>query len=387
MTRGVKIPLAAIAVLAAAMPAMASDAAAPAQRGVWKGKIGNYPVIACLSEDGMGRFKGAYYYLSRLSPIGLMPSDDGLQWLEHAHYEESGATWRALTIKGDALSGEWTQDGRTLRIALSREAWTPAEEFEEPCMAEPFLAPRAGGGSVVEGDAALDGQPYRTLTYTKPTHLDDAEISSFALLPQQPGDGAINTALASEIPDGTYRSELMQCMGQAIGVHGADGYYGSFIAPTLITARWVNVRISYESYCGGAHPSHGYLYRAYDRQGGAEADLFRWLSGTMVEHVPGDTSEQSYDLLQPAMCELILARPPVGEDGEEGPEPYEPECREVALEEEFWTLGLSEKGMLFIPSMPHALTPCVATFSVPWDELEPALSEKGRAEVAALRGH
>ena len=52
----------------------------------------------------------------------------------------------------------------------------------------------------------------------------------------------------------------------------------------------------------------------------------------------------------------------------------------------FWTFGLGREGMLFVPSLPHVIAACQATYRVSWSELAPFLSETGRAGLARLRG-
>ena len=61
-----------------AAPALAQqDEPRPDYYGVWKGTVGTYPVMMCIERDGLGQARGAYYYLSRLTPIGLAGRDDG----------------------------------------------------------------------------------------------------------------------------------------------------------------------------------------------------------------------------------------------------------------------------------------------------------------------
>ena len=42
--------------------------------------------------------------------------------------------------------------------------------------------------------------------------------------------------------------------------------------------------------------------------------------------------------------------------------------------------------MLFVPSLPRVVAACQATYTVRWGELEPFLSETGRAGLTRLRG-
>ena len=49
-----------------------------------------------------------------------------------------------------------------------------------------------------------------------------------------------------------------------------------------------------------------------------------------------------------------------------------------------WDIGLGEGGMIFKPELPHVATACVESITVPWGDLEPFLSDEGRAVRASL---
>ena len=138
--------LALVLVAPVALPAVAQDEPKPAYYGVWKGTIGAYPVMACLDRDGLGQARGAYYYLSHLSPIGLAGRDDGPDWDERVNYDASGARWHGVAVKGDALTASWTDGKKTLPVKLARQKFVTKDDYDGPCMGDAFVAPRAGGG-------------------------------------------------------------------------------------------------------------------------------------------------------------------------------------------------------------------------------------------------
>jgi hypothetical protein len=377
--------LALLAALLLAVPASAQDS--PAWVGVWGGKVGTSPVRLCIDAWGDGPARGGYYYLSRLEPIPLTDEDGEGGWIERAPDGEQQALWEFAQQDGERLRGTWRQGPRSLPFDLKPIAWTTADE-DGPCGSDAFLGPRVAGGEVLSAPAELDGWRYTALTYRPPAHFaEEVFLESFAYASERPGDAGILAALAKEMPAAGRPAPYLQCMGDSIAVNGRDGYYSNASKPSLVSPEWLVTLESYDVYCGGAHPSHGFFHRTFDRQSGEEVELARWLGETAIEHKSYEGDEDGYDLVRPALRELILARgvsddgPPTAED-----ESDEAECREAAREQEFWTFGLSREGMLFVPSLPHVIAACQATYTVPWPEVAPFLNETGRAGLARLRG-
>jgi hypothetical protein len=368
-----------------AVPATAQDA--PAWVGVWEGRVGTYPVRLCIDVWGDQPARGAYYYLSQFEPIAITEEGGEGGWIERAPDGEQQALWEFAQQDGRQLRGTWRQGRRRLPFELTPIAWITANE-DGPCGSDRFLAPRAAGGEVLSKPAEFDGWRYTALTYRPPAHFaDELFLESFAFAPERPGDAAILAALAKEMPDASRPAPYLRCMGDSIAVNGRDGYYSNALKPLLVSPDWLAAHESYDVYCGGAHPSHGFFHRTFDRQSGEEVELARWLGETAIEHKTYEGDEDGYDLVRPALRELILAHG-VSDDGPltAEDESYEAECREAASDQEFWTFGLSRVGMLFVPSLPHVIAACQATYTVPWPELESFLNEAGRAGLARLLG-
>jgi hypothetical protein len=371
-----------LALLAA--PAAAQDT--PAWVGVWEGRVGTYPVRLCIDSWGDQPARGAYYYLSQLEPIALSEEDGEGGWIERAPDGEQQALWEFAEQSGTRLRGTWRQGRRRLPFDLKPAAWTSADEGG-PCGSDAFLGPRIAGGEVLSAPAELAAWRYTALTYRPPEHFaDEVLLEAFSFPRERPGDAAILAALAEELPRGNHLAMYMQCMGGNITYKGTDGYYAKASRPIFVTADWLTTLESYEDYCGGAHPNHGFYHRTFDRRSGEEVKLARWFGETAIEHVSYEADSESYDLVRPALADLILAK---GLD--EGPqsaedESHEAECREIARSQEFWTFGLSREGMLFVPSLPHVVKACLTTYTVPWSDLAPFLNETGRAGLARLRG-
>lgn len=379
-----------IPALLAAAPLHAQDK--PAWVGVWEGTIGTLPIRACLDTlgtDGPGH--GSYYYLSRLEPIALRESSEWEGgWDERAAGADDGPFWEMDDFDGRRIRGTWYQgegaNTRTLPLALDPVAWTAAAG-DGPCSSDAFLGPRDGSTDAGREPAELAGWRYTRLIWRPPAHFaDDVAIETFTFPSEQPGDHAILAELARALPTGDHFAPYLQCMGGSIAAHGIDGDYATSEKPVFASRDWLTTIESYDYYCGGAHPSHGFHHRSFDRQSGAEVDPSSWFGDSAVEYQSLDDGADGYYRVLPPLVEVIIARGPDGEPGD-GPAEREfflDECRE-ALEIWSWRFGLSRTGLLAVPIVPHAYAPCAATFTVPWDELAPFLNAEGRAGLARLR--
>jgi hypothetical protein len=378
--------LAALLALSVAVPTVAEDDK-PAWVGVWEGRVGNSPVRLCMDVWGDTHARGAYYYLSQLEPISLSEADGEGGWIER--YGDEEAEWNFTELSGTAMRGNW----RRLRVvhpfALTPVPWSKGE-WDGPCDSVTFMAPRLGGGTVADEPAELNGWRYTRRTYRPPAHFtDEMKATSFAFAPERPGDRAILDWLDGHVPKGTMDDASAECVAGAIASVGSDGYFEEIVVPTMVSRSFLIVRENSDTYCGGAHPNAYYQHFIFDRDSGAKVDLFGWLNDKAREHRPADTVGDSYDTVLPDLRKLIVKHDPsegVLEDEEfTEEEGLDEECRDVAESQEFWTLGVSRDGMLFVPSVPHVATVCMATYTVPWRELTPFLSAEGRAGVARLR--
>lgn len=373
------------AILALFLAAPAAAQHKPDWAGVWDGRIGTYPVRLCIDAEG-GPASGAYYYRSQLEPIAITEEDGEGGWIEKSADDQPSALWEFAEQTGDRLRGTWRQGRRNLPFDLSPVAWT-AGEYSGPCSSDAFLTPRIAGGEVVSEPAELDGWRYTAQSYHPPKHFaEEITLESFTFAPEQPGDGEILAELAKGLPTGSYQATYLQCMGDNIAVHGVDGNYSTTSKPVFVSDAWLTTIESYDIYCGGAHPSHGFYYRTFDRRTGKEVDLAGWFNEAGAEYQPSEGDEGYFTILPPLVEVIIEMGPSDGEPGD-GPaerELFLEECRE-ALNTWSWRFGLSSAGLLAVPVVPHAYGPCRATFTVPWEELGPFLNDAGKAGLARLR--
>ena len=349
-----------------ALPASAQDL--PPWVGVWEGRIGTYPVRACLESFGEGPGRGSYYYLSRLETISLSEEEGEITWKESAAGSESDAFWQPSEMSAARVRGTWLQGNRKLPFDLTPVRWTKGE-WEEPCASAEFLGPRLRGGEVVAEDAELDGWKYTRWTYRPPAHFaEDVTAESFSYPPSEVGDKAINEALAKYLPKGTMEDGFADCVAGALSSVGADGFFSETASPTMVSRAFINVEVDSGNYCGGAHPEYYVRDHSYDRHTGEELDLFDWIGDARTD---GEDST-----IREALRALVVARWPAD---------AEADCRELAEETEYWSLGLAREGLVFRPDFPHVATACEEPVTVEWRALETFLDDEGKRGLARLR--
>jgi hypothetical protein len=352
-----------IALAAAAAPAPAD------LPGIWEGTVGTLPVRACFVHREFADF-GAYYYLSHRRLIALEADEDsGTDFRESGDSGRGGPRWRIERADADRLTAQWTNGTRMLPVRLSRVA--RMEGDESPCSSPTFHRPRLTGVRTVTTRASLDGNPYSRLVLDD-GGLFDAGFATFAL----DGDGAavrrINSALAS--PLGGDPPSWFDCMRDSLGYSPREGYFDESLRPVLITSRWLSVAHHWDGYCGGAHPDSTNGYRTFDLTGGEEVDLHGWFNDTAVERQHLAEVNEDIVTMRPALRDFILR----------GWTPEDPECREVIAGQDYWSIGLTPRGMAFSPDLPHVVQACGEEFVLPFGRLGPFLTAEGAANLRTL---
>lgn len=359
----------------------------PLEPGVYEGTIGSLPIRACIDESSM--VAGSYYYLKHLRPIALRKdeakSPDVLT--EFTSYEDrTGGEWHSLHQTGETITGKWRDGRRALPIRLT-SVTIKVGEYSSPCEARQFLGPRLAAASVVQTPDEFAGVPIIRLAFDHGPYFDaeSTAIASFVLAgPPEPGDGPINMALRRVLPVGVddSDSDFMTCMGDMLAQWGRDGSFEHDAQPEVLTTRWLGVVHTQGVYCGGAHPSFWQSRQVFDRQTGAEVDPAGWLTRQALEFYQYEDPDGFYP------------KRPVAGLGEElfvimrryWPLDYDNECFDVIDGKGYgWDIGLGQGGMIFKPELPHAVTACIESVTVPWADLEPFLSEEGRAVRDSLR--
>lgn len=374
-----------VALALTAAPVVAQE---PQKEGrIWRGTLGETAITACFFEQDARA--GAYYADAVLEPIRLeLPDDNAPQVARESRNfdDQTGATWSLAPDADDRITGDWHSGDTTLPIRLIA---VPASipEYGSPCESEAFLAPLLAGGETTAKRASFDGTDYTELAYTGPKRsgLDDYAVTSFALDRVRPGDAAVNRALGAALPDGTAGHLAGQCAGWSMANgNGAAGYLEQAVVPILITPRWLGVRDSGSSYCGGAHPNHFTGFAVYDRDSGVEVDPAAWFTSGALEFYDGEAESEPKAAKRPiaglseALGKAVLAHWPEREDGDE-----------CGLADGFggsgWQIGLTRDGPVFVPQLPHVIFACTEEVVLPWAKARPFLSAEGRAVMDSLR--
>jgi hypothetical protein len=377
--------LAALTLVAA--PAGAEEQAPPQAGHIWRGTLGEAAITACFFERDAR--EGVYYADAALEPIRLQPMDSTAEEVSReirSFDEEDGPIWTFAPAADDRLAGEWQQGGQTLPVRLTAVPAT-APEYGTPCESEAFLAPLLVGGAITAKPARFGSTAYTELEYTGPKRsgLDDYNVATFALDPIRPGDAAINRALTAAMPDGTAAHVMGECAGWSLGNGGGGlGYLDKFLAPILITPRWLGIRDSGSSYCGGAHPNHFSGLAVYDRDSGAEVDPATWFKPGALEFYdfegeiePKPAKRPIAGLLE-ALAKAVQAHWPARDGNDECGVPE-------VISGTSWQIGLTRKGPVFVPQFPHVIFACTEEVVVPWKAVRPFLSDEGRAVAKSLR--
>jgi hypothetical protein len=365
--------LLAIALSAFAVEPAFAGTGRPSLAGVWDGTIGAQPVRVCFNEKDWGTV-GAYYYRSHLQAISLQEPDDNSGGFVEEAVDAKGnlARWTFDKIDANAIAGRWTQGARKLPLRLSRVPGLRLKDDETPCGSMLFQGPRLDGVRVVSKPATKDGLAYTRLILDHRGHFgDDVDIGTFALGGDGPAVRRINASvrkpLAGNPPD------WVDCerMAWNNGSGGASNFESYELR--MVTKRWLGVIHHWDGFCGGAHPDSFNSPILYDRQTGAEVDIYVWLNAKAVKRQKvGDSVLNS---LVPAFRNFLL----------KAWKPDDADCADAVRSEKYWNAELTRSGFVFSPQLPHVVQACEEDFPVSFARLQPWLSDEGKKQVMALQ--
>lgn len=359
----------AVASLQILLAALAAAAAPPSQLpGLWEGTVGTIPVRACFAKREWGDF-GAYYYRSQLKLIPLDPVDNAAATFGESSAEGS-PRWRIDQAGADALGGRWSHGKRSLPIRLKRVAKAVGED--SPCASAAFHAPRLAGLGTTPSSASRDFIAYERLVLDTGGRFD-ARVETFRFGGRGGAVDRINSALLQPLSGDP--PEWFDCVRTSLERSPYEGSFHNIIAPVLISRRWLSVTFDHEVFCGGAHPSGGRTYRAFDRSSGQEVDLLDWFNAKAVKRERPEGSEETFRTLTPEFRSFLLSRT----------KPDDAECGAIVRDEEFWNVGLTRKAMVFTPALAHAVRACGEEIVRDFASLRPWLTPEGFAHLSALQ--
>jgi hypothetical protein len=341
----------------------------PALFGIWSGKIGDFPIVACLETKGNYRF-GAYYYRSQLKAIHLIEGEGGRSWKETNSKNEPEPRWQLDAVDGNRVTGTWLSENKSLPIKLERMAGelTDGDGQETACGSDAFFEPRITPYKILETATTLDGQAYIKVTLDAGKQFD-AVLETFKLKGSDPQTAAINQILLRDLPQPGRKPDYVECIQSALANGGNDGDYSVGVTPTILTPSWLVVNWGNGSYCGGAHPTNSSGTTEYDRRTGTVVDLDKWLAPASIDQDGKITGSLISLLEQKYVAEA--------EDNSE--------CIESMKSTFGWGMSLSKSGIDFTPSMPYAYTACANPVNIGFESVAPFLNEQGKKKLADFR--
>jgi hypothetical protein len=355
--------------------ASTSLAAEPsASSGVWRGKIGAAPVVACLDANS-----GEYYYEKFRSSIPLNASkpQDGSLIEGEEDGSGRGATgrWSGFTIHGTQLQATWSsaEGSKQLPIELTRVA---ALQHDDSCDSGDIAAyekPRRTASSRVEGPVVAS-KIQNLLTESSPVdagpkirvlsaELKDDTIRILQLQATDPGATRINSTLREWFDSAL--SSYYRCRN--FGKQGSFELEADELA--LASERWLGVRRIDRWMCGGPYPGADISVESFDRQTGEPVDPAEWIE-------IGD---------DPATG--LLKRLLDSEFQDAGSVEYreqQAECRE-AWETARFMVWPTSAGLAFSPNLAHVDQACGDDVELSNAEVAPFLTALGRQALHGRR--
>ena len=342
-----------------------------ALQGVWSGTIGNLPVQACY-KAGDYSDEGKYFYMGRLSTIPLQADKKAAGELTEGWADTKVvARWRMGAITRNSAEGTWTGKGRTLPIRLNRLPFATSGDFDGPCGSLAFVQPILAATRIVKSPGRVHGVAVENWKLAFPD--ESISVESFQLNGSSPAIAAINRRLRE--PFDKSDEGWKWCLRNA-DAWGA-GYLDE-VEARLVTARWLSVMLTNESYCGGAHPNNSNQPILFDRQNGKTVDLYTWFGSASSNRQKVEGTPETIDTLTGKLMDLVLKLHPRASESEE-------ECGGAVKTASSWTLELKREGISFTPDLPRVVMACGDEVVLPWSRLEPYLSPTGKQEVATVR--
>jgi hypothetical protein len=358
--------------LALAGVAGAGPAAEPgAIAGVWRGKVGTAPVMACLEANS-----GEYYYEKFRSsiPLNAAKPQDG-SWIEG---DEDGATgrWSHFTIHATQLQATWASvdGGKQLPIQLTRVAPLQHDESCDSGAVAAYEKPRRAATSRVEGPVVAS-KIQNLLTESSPVEagpkirvlsaeLKDDTIRILQLEATDPGATKINSTLREWFDSAV--SSYYGCRN--FGEQGSFDLEADELA--FASERWLGVRRIDRSMCGGPYPSAEISVESFDRQTGELVDPAGWVE-------IGDDPAAG-------LLKRVLDRE-FQDAGSAEEREHQAECREAWEAAGLFTVWPTRAGLAFSPSLPHVDQKCGDDVELSYADIAPFLTAQGREALHGRR--
>ncbi|MDE2563582.1 MAG: hypothetical protein KGL48_15165 [Sphingomonadales bacterium] len=364
----------ALAVIAAAMLLAGTASAAPAtsaMNGVWAGTVGKQQVRACFTKRGDELAFGAFYQMAKPVPAELGYRETSATWGEG--YDRNGATWTIGMHGHDRIAGSWRKGAHEQPIALARVPLARGDDADSPCGSHAFMAPRLKPVRLHRRPQTIPGLGYSLVTYDVGPAFPSVWITGFVLAGKGAAAKAINAAVRLDPMKAGGEADFSGCMSQSLANVGTDGDFNFSYLPERVSGGLLSVIGTTAYSCGGIHPDAFSFHRLFDLRTGREVRARVWFNARGVKPGQAETADRSLELASALRNAVVAHARKLSED-----------CAVPVATASWWDVGLARGGLLFTPTLPHAVSACGDPITVPARALAPFLSVEGKAAMARI---
>lgn len=222
---------------------------------LYSGKIGKFPIYLEMDPaSGAGEVYGRYFYNSACVDIPIEGKKAGgkLTLYAGSFFKEQDQKEKfSLVLKGSSLSGTWTYNGKSLKVALKA---VNKKTIVNPYNANPFVKEsnlsdleniRSSFASFVALDSFVNLKNGIQLQWYKEKHWDSKLFRVTKGLPEATMKWA-NQFLEDK--------QLEAFIGRGTCGFGENSEYESDLSNYFVNADFLSLNIINYYYCGGAHP-------------------------------------------------------------------------------------------------------------------------------------
>ena len=340
--------------------------------GVWRGKIGDAAVTACIGLDGDNHFgHGAYYYDKYRHLIELHYDNSVVQRRRQMIVTETQGTWTVSLSKDSSIDGTWTSKGHrypiNLKQVLADKGAKDDEDEFSACGDYLFFHGLERPIARRTKTREIDG-----LQYVLVSDRNHPDVESFELSGAGAGEKKINDRLRRKFDDDI--KSLNECNESSLGQFGEMGEFNVSDKPILITGKLLVESESMDESCGGAHPNTSLRYKVWNLETGAKENVWTWFNARGASYNKGVNAWQAgtglTNILRADWSKMV------GND---------PDCGDALdASGDFFQVRPDRKGMAFEPEFPFVIQACTQDIDVDYKDLMPLLNEHGKKMVGLL---
>jgi hypothetical protein len=326
---------------------MASIAQPSFKSSVWRGAIGNLPIVLCI-DQGAGAY---YYYEKQKYTIALDMQEAG--YIEPGNYHDSeiNATWIDLNFTANTGNGTWIskKSANTLPIKLKLMADISKQRNVTCSDSSAFNSIRLKS-TLVERAAPVTDSGHQYIAVRAPK----LDISSVLLADSSPIAKKINQQLNAEFNNTV--AAAYNCIS-----FGEPGDFNATLSRAFRDKQWISFVDTSDDYCGGPHPDEFITYITFDLATGAKIEPMQWFKDP--KELPASLRKLIVDQWQ--------------EKAQKNPADFEHECISSWNDNRYYSVRPTYNGLLFTPEFPHIANICVNDVSISSAALKPFLNEVG----------